>query len=89
MFKNIYSRLKPGAYVQMGEIEGIFHSDDNSIPPDWPPVKCSDLTYKALSQIGCKFWSSNDIKNFVTDAGFVDVKVCSGLQRIQTVVLRF
>lgn len=75
LFSNIYTRLKPGAYAQFGEMDGYIVSDDNSIPENWPPMRCSNLVHKAMGIIGCKYWTSAEVAKFATDAGFIDVTV--------------
>lgn len=71
----IYSRLKPGGYVQFGEFLSSFSSDDDSIPENWPPSVCTALSAEAFEKMGLKFWSSAEVERFSRDAGFVDVKV--------------
>ena len=75
LFNEIFKALKPGAYVEMGEFESAFLSDDNSIPADWPPVKCTELLQEALGKLGKRFWTGPEIADFMTAAGFVDVEV--------------
>ena len=55
-------------------MEGLFYTDDNSMPDNWAPSICTALTYKAIEQAGGKFYTKEDVEKFVTDAGFVDVQ---------------
>lgn len=51
------------------------HSDDNSIPEDWPPFVSVNNGRKALYQLGRIVPTAEWMKKLLVDAGFVDVQV--------------
>ncbi|EFR05350.1 hypothetical protein MGYG_08361 [Nannizzia gypsea CBS 118893] len=66
--------LMPGGYVEAKETDVYATCDDNSIPEDCHLRQWESNCIKACSLIGQTLTAPENVKRWMTDAGFVDVK---------------
>ncbi|GME43346.1 putative methyltransferase domain-containing protein [Neofusicoccum parvum] len=65
--------LKPGAYVELQELDFFPQSDDGSMPPDWPYALYMAAVRQGLQNFGNDFHVAQRVAGKLRDAGFVNV----------------
>jgi hypothetical protein len=70
------SCIKPGGYIELAELGGVIHSDDNTMPVDHPVKTYCELLAEAMGKLGrpCHV-TGEDLRKFLVDAGFEDVTI--------------
>ncbi|EZF34799.1 hypothetical protein H101_01662 [Trichophyton interdigitale H6] len=74
LFSQIYDNLMPGGYVEAKETDVYATCDDNSIPEDCHLRQWESNCIKACSLIGQTLTAPENVKKWMIEAGFVDVK---------------
>ncbi|OAL73219.1 hypothetical protein A7D00_2993 [Trichophyton violaceum] len=74
LFSQIYDNLMPGGYVEAKETDVYATCDDNSIPEDCHLRQWESNCIKACSLIGQTLTAPENVKQWMIEAGFVDVK---------------
>lgn len=73
---NSTSCIKPGGYIELGELGGQLFSDDDSLGPNNAMKLAYDLVhYKAMASIGRPPATAESLHAMLEEAGFVDVHV--------------
>jgi len=68
--------IKPGRYIELGELGGQLFSDDDSLGPNNAMKLAYDLVhYKAMASIGRPPATAESLHAMLEKAGFVDVHV--------------
>ncbi|KAJ0416783.1 S-adenosyl-L-methionine-dependent methyltransferase [Aspergillus carlsbadensis] len=75
LFRQALDALKPGAYMEIHEIDPGFETDDNSIPSDSSALQWSNLFFEGCAKINHRIPSPDEYKTMMEEAGFVDVKL--------------
>ncbi|KAF3480863.1 uncharacterized protein GIQ15_06210 [Arthroderma uncinatum] len=74
LLSQIYDNLMPGGYIEAKETDVYATCDDDSIPEDCYLRQWESNCIKACSLIGQTLTAPENIKKWIQDAGFVDVK---------------
>jgi SAM-dependent methyltransferase len=74
LLKQVYDNLKPGAWVELQDVDGDVHSDDDSIPADWPLKRFTELVLQAFAQFGTNAHAAVFGAEYLQQAGFVNIK---------------
>lgn len=68
------SHMKPGAWVELQDVDGDVHTDDDSIPKDWPIKRFTELLLEAFAQFGTNAHAAVFGGQYLAEAGFVNIK---------------
>jgi len=68
-----HSNLKPGAYIELLDMDWVCHSADNPLPSNSSIRRWSSLLRQAFREIGCPADSPHLYKDQLQAAGFVDI----------------
>jgi trans-aconitate methyltransferase len=75
LYRQVYDHLKPGAWVEMQEYEGVVASDDDPELKNAPSLDYwQRLVDEATTIIGKKLDVAGSQKQHMIDAGFIDVR---------------
>ena len=66
--------MKPGAWVELQDVDGDVHSDDNSVPPDWPLKRFTELILQAFAQFGTNAHAAVFGAQYLHQAGFINIQ---------------
>ncbi|KAH7063195.1 S-adenosyl-L-methionine-dependent methyltransferase [Macrophomina phaseolina] len=68
-----YDWLKPGAYIELQEIDFFPQSDDGTMPPDWPFKQYTDAVRDGLAAFGSDYNVARSVAGKLREAGFANV----------------
>ncbi|KAI0108965.1 S-adenosyl-L-methionine-dependent methyltransferase [Nemania sp. FL0031] len=74
VLKNVYENLRPGAWVELQDVDGMVHCDDGTLPPDWPVLVFTNLMVEAFAKLGTKSHAAVFGGQYLTDCGFVNIQ---------------
>ncbi|KAI5821266.1 S-adenosyl-L-methionine-dependent methyltransferase [Pyronema omphalodes] len=77
LLKQAYSRLKPGAYLELGELGAEIYSDDNTLSTTHGFKRYLECIHAAFNAIGRPQQTAATIQKLLEDAGFIDIQVSS------------
>ena len=66
--------MKPGAWIELQDIDNQCHSDDNTIPDDWPIKRLCDFLVDAFRQFNRNARAADLGAEYLDKAGFVNIK---------------
>ncbi|OHW95460.1 methyltransferase domain-containing protein [Colletotrichum incanum] len=70
-----YDNLVPGGWVELQELDLFPRSDDGTLTPDHPLIKCCQLLLEASEIFGRPYIPIPPLKELLTEIGFVDVSL--------------
>jgi ubiquinone/menaquinone biosynthesis C-methylase UbiE len=73
LYKQAYTALKPGGWIEIIEMEGGAFSDDSTLPQDSALVKWGQYIEEAFERMGRPFLRIGKFKEYLEEAGFVNV----------------
>lgn len=65
--------MKPGAWIEIQELDARANCDDYSLPEDAPLAKFFDTATTAVASFGMKFRAGENLREPLEKAGFVNV----------------
>lgn len=65
--------MKPGAWIEIQELDARANCDDGSLAPDAPLAKFFDTAEKAVASFGMKFRAGENLREPLEKAGFTNV----------------
>ncbi|KAF5646830.1 hypothetical protein F52700_1738 [Fusarium sp. NRRL 52700] len=74
LLKQVYANLKPGAWVELQDVDGQVHTDDNSIPDDWPLKRFTEIILQAFALYETNAHAAVFGGQYLAEAGFVNIK---------------
>ncbi|KPM35459.1 hypothetical protein AK830_g11128 [Neonectria ditissima] len=74
LLRQAYDHMKPGAWVELQDVDGQCHSDDASMPADWPIQRFTDILVQAFAQFGTNAHAAVFGAQYLADAGFVNIQ---------------
>ncbi|KAK4957388.1 hypothetical protein LTR10_005350 [Elasticomyces elasticus] len=72
-YKQAYTALKPGGWIELVEMEALLYCDDDSVPADSALRKWGQLIHEVFSKMGKPFLPVEMYKEHLLDAGFENV----------------
>jgi hypothetical protein len=66
--------MKPGAWVELQDVDGQVHSDDDSIPEDWPLKRFTEIILQAFALYETNAHAAVFGRQYLAEAGFVNIK---------------
>ncbi|GAW21143.1 hypothetical protein ANO14919_106600 [Xylariales sp. No.14919] len=74
LLKNAYENLKPGAWIELQDVDGMVHCDDGTLPPDWPILVFTNIMVEAFAKFGTKSHAAVFGGQYLAEAGFVNIQ---------------
>ncbi|KAF5554044.1 hypothetical protein FNAPI_6588 [Fusarium napiforme] len=74
LLKQAYVNMKPGAWVELQDVDGQVHTDDNSIPDDWPLKRFTEIILQAFALYETNAHAAVFGGQYLAEAGFVNIK---------------
>ncbi|KAK7418946.1 hypothetical protein QQX98_003649 [Neonectria punicea] len=74
LLRQAFDHMKPGAWVELQDVDGQCHSDDGSMPADWPIQRFTDILVQAFAQFGTNAHAAVFGAQYLADAGFVNIQ---------------
>ncbi|CAJ0541509.1 Ff.00g080860.m01.CDS01 [Fusarium sp. VM40] len=74
LLKQIYANMKPGAWVELQDVDGQVHTDDDSIPEDWPLKRFTEIILQAFALYETNAHAAVFGGQYLAEAGFVNIK---------------
>lgn len=65
--------MKPGAWIEIQELDARANCDDGSLAPDAPLAKFFDTAEQAVASFGMKFRAGENLREPLEKAGFTNV----------------
>jgi hypothetical protein len=65
--------MRPGAWIEIQELDARANCDDYSLPEDAPLAKFFDTATTAVASFGMKFRAGENLREPLEKAGFVNV----------------
>lgn len=69
-----YSNLKPGGWVELQDVDGAVHCDDDTLPADWPVLVFCNLMVEAFAKLGTTAHAAMFGGKYLEEAGFVNIQ---------------
>ncbi|RWA09306.1 hypothetical protein EKO27_g5775 [Xylaria grammica] len=70
----ILKNLKPGAWIELQDVDGMVHCDDGTLPPDWPILVFTNIMVEAFAKFGTKSHAAVFGGQYLAEAGFVNIQ---------------
>ncbi|KAK5991324.1 Methyltransferase pytC [Cladobotryum mycophilum] len=74
LLRQAYENMKPGAWVELQDVDGEVHSDDNSVPDDWPLKQFTEYLVEAFAKFGTNAHAAFMGAHYLQEAGFVNIQ---------------
>ncbi|KAK2762029.1 methyltransferase domain-containing protein [Colletotrichum kahawae] len=74
LLKNAYEHMKPGAWVELQDVDGQVHCDDGTMPADWPLVRFTNHLVEAFAKFGTNSHAAVFGRQYLEQAGFVNIQ---------------
>ncbi|KAF6803746.1 methyltransferase domain-containing protein [Colletotrichum sojae] len=71
--QNCFDNLNPGGYVEVQDKDLLIRSDDDTLKPDGPLMKWTNLLHDATHKLGRPYVEIPSLKQILVDIGFEDV----------------
>ncbi|KAM0321053.1 hypothetical protein ACHAPQ_009755 [Fusarium lateritium] len=68
-----HEHMKPGAWIEIQELDARANCDDGSLAPDAPLAKFFDTAEEAVASFGMKFRAGENLREPLEKAGFTNV----------------
>ena len=66
--------MRPGAWVELQDVDGDVHTDDNSVPEDWPLKLFTQYLLEAFAKFETNAHAAIFGGQYLHDAGFVNIR---------------
>ncbi|KAF4471845.1 TAM domain methyltransferase [Fusarium albosuccineum] len=74
LFKQAYSALKPGGWIELPEFRWVYGCDDGTMRPDYTPPQMVANIKEALAKFGVEMHAAEKNEDRLREAGFVNVR---------------
>ncbi|KAJ4212578.1 hypothetical protein NW759_011615 [Fusarium solani] len=74
LLKQAYANMKPGAWVELQDVDGQVHTDDDTIPEDWPLKRFTECLVQAFAQFETNAHAAVFGGQYLAEAGFVNIQ---------------
>lgn len=66
--------MKPGGWVELQDVDGDVHSDDDTIPDDWPLKRFAEILVEGFAKFGTNAHAAVFGGQYLKEAGFVNIQ---------------
>ncbi|KAM5386304.1 hypothetical protein ACJA88_002454 [Fusarium oxysporum] len=73
VLRQAHDHMKPGAWIEIQELDARANCDDGSLAPDAPLAKFFDTAEQAVASFGMKFRAGENLREPLEKAGFTNV----------------
>jgi hypothetical protein len=73
VLKQAYENIRPGGWIELQDVDGNVHTDDDSVPDDWPLKRFTEYLLEAFAQFGTDGHAAEKGAEYLHEAGFVNV----------------
>ncbi|KAF5552072.1 TAM domain-containing protein [Fusarium phyllophilum] len=73
VLRQAHDHMKPGAWIEIQELDARANCDDGSLAPDSPLAKFFDTAEQAVASFGMKFRAGENLREPLEKAGFTNV----------------
>ncbi|RKK73653.1 hypothetical protein BFJ69_g9095 [Fusarium oxysporum] len=73
VLRQAYEHMKPGAWIEIQELDARANCDDGSLAPGAPLAKFFDTAEQAVASFGMKFRAGENLREPLEKAGFTNV----------------
>ncbi|EWG54720.1 hypothetical protein FVEG_12855 [Fusarium verticillioides 7600] len=73
VLRQAHDHMKPGAWIEIQELDARANCDDGSLAPDAPLAKFFDIAEQAVASFGMKFRAGENLREPLEKAGFTNV----------------
>lgn len=74
VIKTAFKHTKPGGYLESQELNPYPHSDDGTMPDDWPFMRYVEKLQEASLEVGRELNIAPKLRGWFEAAGFVDIQ---------------
>ncbi|KDN67075.1 putative methyltransferase domain-containing protein [Colletotrichum sublineola] len=74
LLRNAYEHMRPGAWVELQDVDGQVHCDDGTMPSDWPLVRFTNHLVEAFAKFGTNSHAAVFGRQYLEEAGFVNIQ---------------
>ncbi|KAL6883019.1 S-adenosyl-L-methionine-dependent methyltransferase [Trichoderma longibrachiatum] len=74
LLKQAYDNIKPGGWVELQDVDGDVHTDDDTIPDDWPLKRFTEFMLEAFAKFGTNAHAAVFGGQYLAEAGFVNIQ---------------
>lgn len=74
VIKTAFKHTKPGGYLESQELNPYPHSDDGTMPNDWPFMRYVEKLQEASLEVGRELNIAPKLRGWFEAAGFVDIQ---------------
>ncbi|TGJ81717.1 hypothetical protein E0Z10_g7052 [Xylaria hypoxylon] len=74
LLKNAYENMRPGAWIELQDVDGMVHCDDGTLPPDWPILVFTNIMVEAFAKFGTKSHAAVFGGQYLVESGFVNIQ---------------
>ena len=74
LLKQAYANMRPGGWIELQDVDGDVSTDDDTVPPDWPLKKFTELLVDAFAQFGTDSHAAKHGGEWLAEAGFVNIQ---------------
>ncbi|KAH0491828.1 hypothetical protein TgHK011_003236 [Trichoderma gracile] len=74
LLKQAYDNMKPGGWVEIQDVDGDVHTDDDTVPDDWPLKRFTEFMLEAFAKFGTNAHAAVFGGQYLAEAGFVNIQ---------------
>ncbi|KAH7143773.1 S-adenosyl-L-methionine-dependent methyltransferase [Dactylonectria macrodidyma] len=74
LLKQAITHMRPGGWVELQDVDGQCHTDDDTIPDDWPIKRFTEYIVEGFAQFGTNSHAAIFGGQYLVEAGFVNIK---------------
>lgn len=68
------SHMKPGGWIELQDVDGDVHSDDDTVPDDWPLKRFTEILLEGFAKFGTNAHAAVFGGQYLEEAGFVNIQ---------------
>ncbi|KAL7818341.1 S-adenosyl-L-methionine-dependent methyltransferase [Trichoderma gracile] len=74
LLKQAYDNIRPGGWVEIQDVDGDVHTDDDTVPDDWPLKRFTEFMLEAFAKFGTNAHAAVFGGQYLAEAGFVNIQ---------------
>jgi len=74
VLRQAYQHMSPGGWIELQDVDGQVHTDDDTVPEDWPLSRFTQHMVEAFAQFGTNAHAAVLGGDQLREAGFVNIR---------------
>ncbi|KAL6866874.1 S-adenosyl-L-methionine-dependent methyltransferase [Trichoderma novae-zelandiae] len=74
LLRQAYDNIRPGGWVEIQDVDGDVHTDDDTVPDDWPLKRFTEFMLEAFAKFGTNAHAAVFGGQYLAEAGFVNIQ---------------